>query len=214
MTQNRSNAVMATRIEPAKSLDDFPTPPWATRALTEKLAGHGFDLCDEHVLEPCANRGFMARPLSETGCKLTAYDIHDYGAGYPVADFLAESRPFDWVITNPPFNRAAQFWSNAWFRCHAHVALLCRLQFVESIGRYASIFKENPPTFIWQFTERVPMHKGKCSPLATTATAYAWFVWINNTSWKRMWSAFDWIPPCRKRLENIDIDYEIPLRSA
>jgi hypothetical protein len=26
---------MAQRVEPASSLDDFPTPPWATRALIE-----------------------------------------------------------------------------------------------------------------------------------------------------------------------------------
>jgi hypothetical protein len=31
--QNTSHAVMAQRVEPAHSLDDFPTPPWATRAL-------------------------------------------------------------------------------------------------------------------------------------------------------------------------------------
>jgi hypothetical protein len=33
VTQNRSSAVMQQRSEPHDSLDDFPTPPWATRAL-------------------------------------------------------------------------------------------------------------------------------------------------------------------------------------
>lgn len=33
MAQNRSHAVMAQRIEAPDSRDDFPTPPWATRAL-------------------------------------------------------------------------------------------------------------------------------------------------------------------------------------
>ena len=37
MAQNTSHAVMAQRIEPADSLDDFPTPPWATRALLKIL---------------------------------------------------------------------------------------------------------------------------------------------------------------------------------
>ncbi|MGH8525505.1 MAG: SAM-dependent methyltransferase, partial [Gammaproteobacteria bacterium] len=31
--QNTSHAVMAQRLEPKDSFDDFPTPPWATRAL-------------------------------------------------------------------------------------------------------------------------------------------------------------------------------------
>ena len=37
--QNTSYAVMAQRIEAQDSLDDFPTPPWATRALIEHVLG-------------------------------------------------------------------------------------------------------------------------------------------------------------------------------
>ena len=33
MAQNTSHAVMSQRSEPLGSLDFFPTPPWATRAL-------------------------------------------------------------------------------------------------------------------------------------------------------------------------------------
>jgi hypothetical protein len=35
--QDTSYAVMAQRIEAQDSLDDFPTPPWATRALIEHV---------------------------------------------------------------------------------------------------------------------------------------------------------------------------------
>ena len=35
--QNTSHAVMAQRVEPKDSADDFPTPPWATRALVEHV---------------------------------------------------------------------------------------------------------------------------------------------------------------------------------
>lgn len=37
MSQNTSHAVMAQRAEAHDSLDDFPTPPWATRALIEHV---------------------------------------------------------------------------------------------------------------------------------------------------------------------------------
>ena len=37
MVQNISHAVMAQRHEAKDSLDDFPTPPWATRALLEHV---------------------------------------------------------------------------------------------------------------------------------------------------------------------------------
>ena len=35
--QNTSHAVMAQRAELKNSLDDFPTPPWATRALVQHV---------------------------------------------------------------------------------------------------------------------------------------------------------------------------------
>ncbi len=59
--QNRTSAVMQQRREPHNSLDDFPTPPWGTRALLERLDG---DLRAMSCREPCANRGFMVRPLA------------------------------------------------------------------------------------------------------------------------------------------------------
>ena len=37
MSQNTSHAVMNQRREARDSLDDFPTPPWATRALCEHV---------------------------------------------------------------------------------------------------------------------------------------------------------------------------------
>ncbi len=39
MAQNVSHAVMAQRHEKMDSLDDFPTPPWGTRALMEHVVG-------------------------------------------------------------------------------------------------------------------------------------------------------------------------------
>jgi hypothetical protein len=48
VSQNRSSAVMQQRSEPHDSLDDFPTPPWATRALCEFLRDGRF-----HSLPNC-----------------------------------------------------------------------------------------------------------------------------------------------------------------
>ena len=59
MASNRSYAVMQQRIEPPDSLDYFPTPPWAARALCEFLAspapeGGGEDLRGQTCWEPAA----------------------------------------------------------------------------------------------------------------------------------------------------------------
>jgi hypothetical protein len=80
-----STAVMQRRVEPRDSLDDFPTPPWATRAICEQLMQREFITPAMSVREPCANRGYMARPLSECFADVEASDIHDYGVGLSCA---------------------------------------------------------------------------------------------------------------------------------
>ncbi len=50
----------------------------------------------------------------------------------------------------------------------------------ESVGRYERLFKPNPPKIIAQFSERVPIVKGRLSATASTATSYAWFIWCGT----------------------------------
>ena len=61
-TQNKSHAVMAQRHEPTDSLDDFPTPPWATRALVEHVIGVD-EVSSKKCLVPACGRGYMATAL-------------------------------------------------------------------------------------------------------------------------------------------------------
>jgi hypothetical protein len=56
MVQNRSHAVMAQRVEAQDSRDDFPTPPWATRALCEHIILSKGDLAIQSCLEPACVR--------------------------------------------------------------------------------------------------------------------------------------------------------------
>jgi len=202
--QNTTHAVMAQRHEPKTSLDDFPTPPWATRALIENVLGSE-TVKDCSCLEPAAGRGFMAKPLGEYFQTVDAADIHMYGFA-PVKDFLTypyEALSHDWVITNPPFRLAEEFIARALIVARKGVAILARTVFLESIGRYENIFKINPPTIFAQFSERVPMVKGRLDKKASTATGYAWFVWNKENSGC---PKLQWIPPCRKALEK-DSDY-------
>ena len=78
--QNTSHAVMAQRFEPKNSLDDFPTPPWATRALLEHVLA-GKEISKINCWEPACGRGYMAEPLKEYFQSVHASDIHDYGYG-------------------------------------------------------------------------------------------------------------------------------------
>jgi hypothetical protein len=159
----------------------------------------------------------MARPLKEFFGRVHTSDIHDYSmeeSGWcqdRVVDFLfpgSESpmiaaQGVDWIITNPPFRLAEQFIERAWqIKGVEGVAVIVRTSFLEGIGRYANLFKHNPPSIVAQFTERVPMVKGRLTATGSTATSYCWLVWMMGVDGTRL----IWIPPCRNRLERDD-DY-------
>jgi hypothetical protein len=143
----------------------------------------------------------MVRPLAEYFASVTASDIADYGCGFPIADFLGDcGGAFDWVITNPPFNQAAAFIVRANQIAHIGVAMLCKMQILESMKRYEGIYRNNPPSIVAPFVERVPMVMGRYDPEASTATAYAWLVWEKQPTVPGVTRVI-WIPPCRKSLE-------------
>ncbi len=205
MTQNRSTAVMQRRVEAHDSLDDFPTPPWATRALCEFLRDEELIRPGMSCREPAANRGHMVAPLWDWFDAVEASDVHDYGAGFPVSDYLFGPlpEPVDWTITNPPFRLAEQFIERALATSRIGVAMIVRAAFLEGVGRFERLFSEQQPAHVLQFTERVVMHKGKLSANGSTATAYCWIVWRPSSPGKmaRPHARLSWIAPCRKRLE-------------
>ena len=145
--QNRSHAVMAQRTEAADSLDNFPTPPWATRALLEYVIADAGPFRKLSCLEPACGAGHMARPLNEYFATVRASDIHPYGYG-AIGDFLGmplQAASVDWVITNPPFRLAEDFIKRALIVARHGVAILARTVFLESVGRYREIFEQTPP---------------------------------------------------------------------
>ena len=217
MSRLTSSAVMAQRSEPHDSLDDFPTQPWATRALCRFLAQHDrvrFRTC----WEPTCNRGYMARPLAEYFKHVRATDIHDYGwSGQDaVEDFLfssqgrADAPAADWIVFNPPFRLADQFITHALDQAKVGVAAFVRLQFLEGVGRYRSLYGKRWPWVVMPFAERVPLVRSRIDPEASTATAYCWIVWLTDPALRTTLQqgglfgrvpSMAWIGPCRKDLE-------------
>lgn len=204
MSQNTSSAVMQQRSEAHDSLDDFPTPPWATRALCEWLIRKDEDLASFSCREPAANRGHMVSPLAEYFQRVEASDVHDYGAGFAVRDFLFGPTPHltSWTITNPPFRLAEQFIERMAVCSEFGFAVLVRSAFLEGVGRFERLFSRNPPSHVLQFAERVVIHKGRLAPEGSTATSYCWLVWMDGSCGDFADTVFEWIPPCRKRLEH------------
>jgi hypothetical protein len=207
MSQNTSTAVMARRKEPHDSLDYFPTPPWATRALCEHVIS-GLNLSQMLVWEPACGEGYMARALAEYFRGVCRTDVQRYDDQHGLCDFLLfnakphaswEDVEFDWIITNPPFRLAQEFITTALAKCKLGVAVLVRTAFLEGIDRHERLFTEYPPHIIAQFAERVPMVRGRVDEDASSATAYCWVIWTKNRVARS--TEFVWIPPCRKQLE-------------
>ena len=210
MSQNTSHAVMSQRVEAHDSLDYFPTPPWATRALCEWLSErHNISL--QTAWEPACGECDMARPLAEYFKSVEASDVNDYSRGRGVeqsrvTDFLMSwdrpphhsQRRHDWIITNPPFRLGEQFVQQAITECAKGCAMLVRTAFLEGVGRHEGLFSVHRPFAVLQFAERVPMHKGKLTAAGSTATAYCWIVWLKDPA---QFTIFDWIGKCRRSLE-------------
>lgn len=126
---NASRSIMASRVEPPDSLDYFPTPPWATRALIEdvlcadaaRVLGTYPGVCG--VWEPACGEGHMAGVLQEYFAEVVATDVFDYSVNEvaPPAwrgrlDFLGDKQfcvdlvegageavNVRWIISNAPF---------------------------------------------------------------------------------------------------------------
>ena len=116
--------------------------------------------------------GAYGQAIGRVFGNVLASDAFAYGFG-TVADFLTapvEAKSADWVITNPPFRLGEQFIQRSLIVARAGVAMLTRTVFIESVGRYRNMFEANPPSRFAQFSERVPMVKGRLDPRASTAT--------------------------------------------
>jgi hypothetical protein len=203
---NGARAMAPGRKEPSASLDFSPTPPWATRALIERVfpAMHVSRASLKTAHEPAGGEGHITEVLREYFPTVTASDIHDYGCGDEIRDFLDPTFEVDadWIITNPPFkDKAEQFALKAIAQARVGAAIFARLQWLETIGRYERLFRDNPPTQLAFFAERVNLCMGRWEPSGGTATAYIWLVWVKGRSPRPPF----WIPPgCQEHLTKPD----------
>lgn len=204
---NGARAVLAGRQQPAGDLDFAPTGPWITRALMERVLPQipdvDFGIREQVAWEPACGEGHMAEVLGEYFGTVLSSDVHDYGYGER-HDFLADKPPFDadWIITNPPFDdKAEQFALRALKLAAVGVAIIVQLRWLEGVGRYDRLFRDQPPTQLAIFVERAPIHMGRYEPDGATLTAYCWLVWVKGQKPRAPF----WIPPgCRQQLTKPD----------
>lgn len=179
---------MARRADKRAAFDFFPTPPWATRALLDEVLFPSQRATPiMSCWEPACGAGHMALPLSERFHKVFASDIQDLGFGdrrdldFAFANKSDAPWPVDWIITNPPYILAERMLDRALAIASIGVAMLLRLQWLEGAERYSLVFGGGrAPWLLCPFADRVPMIEGVWDPRSSSATAYAWFVWIKG----------------------------------
>ena len=143
-----------------KERNSYETPAWVTLALVPHLPAP-----PQSAWEPAAGTGKMVRALEEAGYQVTATDIETG------TDFLTETRRVDWIITNPPYERAREFIEHA-LSLADHVAMLLRTDFDHAKTRH-HLFK-GPFAKKLVLTKRIKwFDDSRGSP----SFNHAWFIW-------------------------------------
>ena len=117
--------------------------------------------------------------------KLIGTDFKDRGFSSNIwnleygLDFLSDDYPYDKadvIIMNPPFATIEPFMIRALEIAQDKLIMLCRTQTIEGLGPYEKIFKDNPPTYIYQYIDRIQCWKSGIKPTGSSAQAYCWLV--------------------------------------
>lgn len=173
-----------------EELDYYATPTSEVINILETL---GYDFTNQEILEPCVGGGHMVAGIQkyldahdQVPAALKGSDFKDRGFVSNIwklqygLDFLADDYPIDTadvIIMNPPYATLEPFLIRALEIAKKKVIVLCRMQVLEGSGRYDKIFKDNPPTEIYQYIERIQCWKGGVKPAGSSAQGYCWLVW-------------------------------------
>lgn len=174
--------------------DLYETPPEAVHALLKA------ERLPSVVWEPACGPGAIVRVLRAARYTVIATDLVDYAS--PDQDEAGVDFLMEWhapllaeaIVTNPPFKNAEVFVTHALKLC-PKVIMLLRLAFLES-ERRSDILDNGRLARVHVFRKRLPMmHRaGWDGPRASSALAFAWFVWdrdhsgpteLHRISWER-----------------------------
>lgn len=156
--------------------DFYPTPEWATSELLNAGVPIG-----GNILEPCAGDLAIANVLQvRAGLTVT----NDIDLSMPtifhqniMSDWRFGEIEFDWIVTNPPFNRAPEMVPIFFEKAREGIALLLRKSYSESCLNRDVWLQEKQEYLAWQiYLPRISFTgDGK-----TDNVSCDWFVWTKE----------------------------------
>ena len=171
--------------------DYYATDPQALFDLFSAVKEDEGDLFwkGDNIWEPACGDGNLANAMRELGYTVHESDIHDYGTGHEVLDFLESGGTgVGWegnIVTNPPYKIGKQFIEKSLENINEgyKAAFLMRIQFLESKGRH-EFFKKHPPKFVYVFSSRIRIFKNndQVKYSGGQPLCYAWLIWEKGFS--------------------------------
>lgn len=168
--------------------DYYATPTIEVENILNTL---NYNFSNKSILEPCVGGGHMMEGILHyaedmNNIEYFASDFKDRGYNHENInfkyniDFLDDNYPFnkvDIIIMNPPYSTLEPFLIRALEIAQEKLIVLCRMQVIEGTGRYKNIFKDNPPSYIYQYIERIQCWKNGTPPTGSSSQGYCWLVW-------------------------------------
>lgn len=126
---------------------------------------------DVEFHDPCCGDGRLIVWLGPMRRKTAGADLYPRKE-WPCekVNFLKDTTPRDFIVTNPPFSRAQEFVAHG-LKHSREMMLLLRLNFLGSQKRRAW-WKDREPSALFVLSERPDFTGG-----GGDATEYAWFYW-------------------------------------
>lgn len=160
--------------------DFYPTPEFATEILMKHVPIKG------SVLECCSGDGQIAEVVNRrVGVDMYENDIDpQWGSQWTFdasRDWPLGIGRHSWVVTNPPFNCAADIVPRAYGHAINGIAMLLRLSYLEPVENRGAWLNEHPPTTLIVLPRISFTGDGK-----TDNVTCAWMVWDKEVVGQRI----------------------------
>ena len=121
-----------------------------------------------------ASAAICASDIKDRGYENNMINSLQYGKDFLMDDY-EDTLPLeiDYIIMNPPYSLIEPFVMKSLSIAKKGILMLGRLQFLEGKGRYENILKDNPPTDVYIYVDRIKCYKnGDESDRTSSAQAY------------------------------------------